>query len=69
MRDKTLHVKKDGRVFQMLDAFTGDPMEFSKARHNYTERDLDELGIGGILTFSPMYGNRNPVYSTLVRLQ
>lgn len=68
--DNTLHVKvkKDGRIFQMLDGFSGKPMPFKDGRHNYTKKDYD-LEVGKRLVFKPMFGNLNPVYSVLVRIK
>ncbi len=67
--DKSLHKKKDGRVFQMFDGFTGKPMPFGDAKHNYTKQDYDSLNVGQSIKFSPMYGNKNPIYSILKRIK
>ena len=67
--DKSLHKKRDGREFQMLDYFSQKPMEFSKAKHNYCKRDFDALQIGQCMCFQPMFGNQNPVYSVLKRIK
>lgn len=67
-RDKSLHIKKDGRVYQMLDPWSRRPMPFRDAKHNYTERDLADMKVGGSIEFLPMYGNKNPVWSIVIRL-
>jgi hypothetical protein len=67
--DKSLHKKKDGRVFQMLNGITKKPMPFKEAKHNYTKRNLDQLEVGQSITFVPMFGNTNPIYSTLKRIK
>lgn len=69
MKDESLHIKKDGRVFQMRSGFTGKPMPFRDAKHNYTRGDMQRLKVGQSCTFSPMFGNENPVYSTLARIK
>jgi hypothetical protein len=69
MKDESLHIKKDGRVFQMLEGFSQKPMPFRTAKHNYTKKNLDSLKVGHSITFRPMFGNENPVYSTLVRIK
>lgn len=68
MRDNSLRHMRDGRVFQMCSGFTGEPMPFKEGKHNYTMKDYDWLKVGQCLIFHPMYGNKNPVYTQLVRL-
>lgn len=68
-RDVSLHVKRDGRVYQMRDGFSGEPIPFKDAKHNYTKRDIESLKVGQGITFMPMFGNKNPVYSQLVRIK
>lgn len=68
MKDITKHKKRDGRVFQMLDAFTNEPMQFNLAKKNYTAKDYDRLKIGESIKFEPMFGNSNPVFSILLRV-
>jgi len=67
--DKSLHNKKDGRVFQMLEGFSKKPMPFKDAKHNYTKKDYNGLKIGQSMSFRPMFGNENPIYSSLVRIK
>ena len=69
MKDDSLHIKKDGRVFQMLDGFSNEPMPFRDAKHNYTRKDFDKLDINQCIFFNPMYGNDKPVYSILKRIK
>lgn len=76
MRDNSLHCKRDGRVFQMRAGYAtrpgiqaGIPIPFSSAKHNYTRKDINSLDVGQSMTFIPMFGNRNPVCSELVRLK
>ncbi len=68
-KDESLHVKRDGRTFQMLSGFSGKPMPFKEAKHNYTRANLEMLPIGGSIGFQPMFGNENPVCSVLIRLK
>lgn len=68
-RDASLHVKRDGRVYQMRDGFSGEPIPFKDAKHNYTRADIEGMKVGQGITFKPMYGNDNPVYSCLVRIK
>lgn len=65
--DKSLHSKKDGKVFQMLDGFTNEPIPFNQAKHNYTKKDYNRLEVGQSIKFNPMFGNENPVSSILLR--
>lgn len=67
--DKSIYKKRDGRIFQMFDAFAEKPIEFSKAKHNYKRKDFETLSVGQSITFMPMFGNENPVYSRLKRLK
>lgn len=67
--EKSLLRKRDGRIFQMLGGFSKKPMPFSEAKHNYTRRDYDRLKVGESITFSPLFGNKNPVYSILKRIK
>lgn len=69
MRDESLHIKKDGRVFQMLDGFSSEPIPFREAKHNYTKSNYDKLEVDNSITFMPMYGNKKPVYSILKRIK
>lgn len=69
MKDNTLHNKKDGRMYQMLDGYSRKPIPFKDAKHNYTRREIDEMECGEAITFKPMYGNDNPVCSILVRIR
>ena len=66
--ERSIHRKADGRVFQMLDAFSKKPMPYSKGKHNYTRKTLNELEVGSSNEFRPMYGNKNPVCTIVVRL-
>lgn len=68
MKDTSIHKTSTGKVFQMLDGWTKKPMPFVAARHNYTRKDLASLKVGQSMEFQPMYGNKNPVWSILVRL-
>jgi hypothetical protein len=68
-RNYSLHCKKDGRIFQMRSGVWGGPMRFSEAKHNYTKKDIDSIEVGGAMSFQPMFGNENPVSSTLVRIK
>lgn len=67
-RDRSLH-RTHGKVFQMFHADSGTPMPFSEAKHNYTKKDLDRLEVGQSMTFMPMFGNKNPVYSKVTRIE
>ncbi|MDF2841641.1 MAG: hypothetical protein K0R00_67 [Herbinix sp.] len=68
-KDSSLHCKMDGRVFQMRDGSSHRPIPFSSAKHNYTKGDMDRLKVGQSVSFMPMFGNANPVYSSLVRIR
>lgn len=68
-KDSSLHKTSTGKVFQMLDAFSGKPMDYAEGKHNYTKRNLAELKVGQSMTFMPMFGNVRPVYTKLVRIQ
>ena len=65
----SLHKKKDGRVFQMFSGLSEEPMRFQNAKHNYTRSDMDLLPVGGSIGFMPIYGNKNPVPSLLIRIK
>lgn len=68
-KDESLHVKRDGRTFQMLSGFSCKPMPFKETKHNYTRAGMETLPVGGAIGFQPMFGNRNPVPSLLIRLK
>jgi len=66
--ERSIHRKKDGRVFQMFCGLSKKPMTYFEGKHNYTKKNLDELAPEESLGFQPMYGNKKPVPSILVRL-
>lgn len=68
MRDHSLHRKKDGRTYQMKDYFTMNPIPFASGKHNYTARNIESLSVGHSMTFLPMFGNKNPIATVLVRI-
>lgn len=65
--DPSLYVTKTGKVYQMLETFTGKPMPFAEGKHNYTPKDLASLEVGQSMGFKPGFDNVNPVCTTVVR--
>lgn len=68
-KDLSLHKTSTGKVFQMLDGFSGKPIDYAEGKHNYTKRDLSNLKVGQSSTFMPMFGNVRPAYTKLVRIR
>jgi hypothetical protein len=70
---KTLLCKRDGRIFLMMSGMGGHiskatPVEFERGKHNYSEGNYNQLKVGTHMQVRPLYGNKYPLDTYLVRL-
>lgn len=64
----SLHKTRSGKMFIMLDGMSRLPIRWAEGKHNYTKRDLSELKIGQTNEFMPLFGNKKPVWTRVIRL-
>ena len=64
----SLHKTRSGKIFIMLDSMSRLPIRWAEGRHNYTKRDLSEMEIGQTNEFMPLFGNKKPVWTRVIRL-
>lgn len=64
----SLHKTRSGKVFIMLDGMSRLPIRWAEGKHNYKKRDLSEMEIGQTSEFMPLFGNKKPVWTRVIRL-
>lgn len=53
----------------MFEGFSGQKIPFAEGKHNYSKKDIDSLAIGRCIKFMPMYGNKKPICTLLIRIK
>lgn len=64
----SLHELRDGRVYMMMDRTSYMPMLWADGRHNYAHTDY-KMDVGQVSEFLPMFGNKNPVATAMMRIK